>query len=170
MFVAIEGIDGSGKSTQAALLYSRLKANGKCFLTSEPTERIVGSVIRKFVSQKRKKDPMFLQLLFVADRADHMVNVIMPKLNSKFSVITDRYVCSTISYGVASGLDEKWLMEINRKFMTPDVTILLDVDPRVVMKRIRKRKKARSYFEQHIGFQENKTRKQMVRRRVLFSL
>lgn len=147
MFVAIEGIDGSGKTTQARLLYDRLRpSTSKVLLTSEPSNGAVGKLIRKLLRASKVKEPTFMQLLFVADRAEHVAAVITPKIKRGYTIITDRYLLSTIAYGAASGIDKRWLAVVNSKFVRPDITIILDMAPRLAMQRLAGRK-VKEFFE-----------------------
>jgi dTMP kinase len=147
MFIAFEGIDGSGKSTQARLLFEYMKRTGKCVFTDEPTSSMTGVLIHDILRSKKHVDPMALQLLFISDRAEHVNGFIIPKLKSGYSVITDRYMFSTIAYGAASGLDAGWLTDANSKFILPDATFVCDLDPKTAMQRIKKRSSKREYFE-----------------------
>ena len=136
MFLVLEGIDGSGKTTHARMLYEYFKGKGKnCVLTDEPTSGTIGIIIKGFLRQKSGISPTALQLLFASDRAEHVEKFIVPELKSGTNIIMDRYVASTVAYGAASGLDKDWLISINSKFRMPDITLLLDIDPTVSMKR-----------------------------------
>ena len=148
MFIAFEGIDGCGKSTQAKLLHSYMEQKGKCLLTDEPTDGLTGALINSILkSQVSVIDPMALQLLFIADRAEHVNGFILPKLSAGYSVITDRYMFSSIAYGAASGVDTEYLMGASSKFRLPDATFVCDVDPDIAMQRLKKRGKDLEYFE-----------------------
>lgn len=147
MFISFEGIDGSGKSTQAKLVYEALRKEGKCILTREPTQGDIGNFIKRLIKRK-KINPMAVQLLFAADRSFHVENLIKPKLKEGYTVITDRYFFSTIAYGKASGLDEEWLKKVNGKFLVPDMTFVFDIDPKIAIRRIGLRKKDTAFFEQ----------------------
>ncbi len=146
MFISFEGIDGSGKTTQAKLLYEHMRRQGKCILTREPTQGDIGNFIKKLIRRK-KINPMAVQLLFAADRSFHVENLIKPKLKEGYTVITDRYFFSTVAYGKASGLDEEWLKEVNGNFIKPDITLVFDISPSTAMKRIASRAKGTAYFE-----------------------
>ena len=156
MFISFEGIDGSGKTTQAKLLYETLSRQRKCILTREPTQGDIGNFIKRMIKRK-KINPMAVQLLFAADRSFHVENLIKPKLRQGYTVITDRYFFSTIAYGKASGLDEDWLKEVNGRFPKPDMTFVFDMDPRIAIKRISSRKKDHQYFER-LKFLQNTRR------------
>ena len=132
--VVLEGIDGSGKTTQAALLndYVVNCLGMKCLLTAEPTKSKLGLYIRDNLMDL-KLNPYTMQLLFTADRAEHISSEIIPALNKGMWVISDRYYFSTIAYAVLTGLAERQraaLLAINKTFVQPDLTVFLDVDPR----------------------------------------
>ncbi|MCL4365596.1 dTMP kinase [Candidatus Marsarchaeota archaeon] len=146
MFISFEGIDGSGKTTQAKLIYDELRKNHKCVLTREPTQGDIGNFVKKLIKRK-KINPMAAQLLFAADRSFHLENLIKPKLKSNNIVVTDRYYLSTIAYGKASGLNESWLELVNSRFLKPDITFVFDIDPKVAIRRIESRRKGTAYFE-----------------------
>lgn len=146
MFISFEGIDGSGKTTQARLLYETLRKQRKCLLTREPTQGDIGNFIKKLIKRK-KINPMAVQLLFAADRSFHVENLIKPKLKNGYTVITDRYFFSTIAYGKAGGLDEEWLKEVNVRFIRPEITLVFDIDPKIAIERISSRRKDTHYFE-----------------------
>ncbi len=152
MFISFEGIDGSGKTTQAKLIYGELKKSGKCMLTKEPTQGDIGNFIKKLI-KRSKINPMAVQLLFAADRSFHLENLVKPKLAEGYTIITDRYLFSTIAYGKASGIDETWLKSVNSNFMLPDITIIFDIEPKIAMERIETRAKTQAYFEK-IKFME----------------
>ncbi len=147
MFIAFEGIDGCGKSTQAELLYSYMKQKGRCLLTDEPTDGMTGVLIQGLLRSGRHIDPMALQLLFISDRTEHMNEFLLPKLKEGYSIITDRYMFSSIAYGAASGVDKEWLMQTSSKFRLPDATFVFDVDPEIAMQRLKKKSNEVEYFD-----------------------
>lgn len=156
MFIAIEGIDGSGKGTQAKLLNKWLKEKGyDTFLTSEPTNGAIGKLLRQSL-KKGDLDSRTEALLFAADRSEHVTKIVS-KLEEGKVVVTERYLYSSIAYQRASGLSIEWIKEINRFAPHPDVVIFLDIDPEVGLKRIESRNSLRSsvkekeYFERR-GF------------------
>ncbi|MGB9598359.1 MAG: dTMP kinase [Minisyncoccales bacterium] len=147
-FIVFEGIDGAGKSTQSQLLYRFLKEKRiKVFLTAEPTRGPVGQLIRFFLKKKKRVNRLALQLLFTADRADHLEKVILPLLKKGFWVISDRYFFSTISYGLLEIKDFSWLHQLNKKFPLPDLTFFIDLPEKEALKRIKKERKNLSLFE-----------------------
>ncbi|ENN96775.1 thymidylate kinase [Methanocaldococcus villosus KIN24-T80] len=122
MFIVFEGIDGSGKTTQAKLLAEKLKA----FFTYEPTDGDVGKLIRAILREKRDVDNRTLALLFAADRIEH--NKIIKKELKKRDVVCDRYFYSSLAYQSVSGVDEDFIKNINRYIIEPDITFLLIID------------------------------------------
>ena len=137
MFIAFEGLDGSGSSTQSRLLAERLEKKGQpCLLTKEPTsDSPIGKLIREILQHKWSASPEGLQLLFSADRAEHLKNEIEPALEGGQTVITDRYLFSTLAYG-GMNVDMKWLKELNKHFRLPDITFLFKLAPEECIKRI----------------------------------
>ncbi len=151
-FIAIEGIDGSGTTTQTKLLYNWMKKRGyKVHFTKEPTGFLLGQVIRLALKGELKYSDRVLALLFAADRLLHTEKIIIPKLRQGIHVISDRYVMSSIAYQ-GSLIDEGWVREINRFSLPPTLTIYIDVPVRVSLKRImmKRRKKKEIYEEPHI--------------------
>lgn len=148
MFIAIEGIDGSGKSTQCKLLKEYLEGKGiDCIMTSEPTHNTeIGKLVRKILSGEIKNiDPLVLSYLFVADRIQHIKEEIMPALLAKKVVITDRYYLSTIAYQSVAGVDVQTLYSIHRGLLKPDVTLFIDITPETAMKRLNGRNNTQIY-------------------------
>ncbi|MBU0577562.1 dTMP kinase [Patescibacteria group bacterium] len=148
MFIAFEGLDGSGSSTQSRLLAERLERNGHPVLTTkEPTkDSHIGKLIREILQHKWEASPQALQLLFSADRAEHLKNIIEPALKNNQVVITDRYFFSTIAYG-AMDVDINWLKEMSRFFRVPDITFLFQLSPEDCIKRIAGRGSEFELFE-----------------------
>lgn len=148
MFIAFEGLDGSGSSTHAKLLAEHLKTAGKkVLLTKEPThDTPIGQLIRKVLQHQWQVSPQALQLLFTADRAAHLSEVIEPALSAGKVVITDRYLFSTLAYG-SLDCDLKWLKQLNHPFRLPDITFLLKVPPEECIRRIGQRKSGPEFFE-----------------------
>jgi len=143
LFISFEGIEGSGKSTQAKRLYEWFKDKGyKCVLTREP-----GKVeeVRRVLLDKKNKNLSYLGELFLylADRAENVEKIIIPAIKRDKIVITDRFVDSTIAYqGKGRGLDVNLIAQLNKivtKGVMPDVTILLDVEPQVGLSRIKQK-------------------------------
>ena len=134
MFVTFEGIDGSGKSTQAGLLAAALRAEGRdVVLTREPGGTELAERIRELVLDGPEISPWAEAALFAAARAEHVAGVIRPGLERGADVICDRYVDSSLAYqGLARGLGLDRVLELNLAVvggLLPDATFLLLVDP-----------------------------------------
>lgn len=141
-FIAVEGIDGSGKSTQVAALCSRLKAEGhQVYPTFEPTNGPIGSLIRQMFSTRIIADDKTIAALFVADRLDHLqnpVNGILKKLEEGITVITDRYYFSSYAYHGAH-MPLEWVIQSNAlsaELLRPDLNIFIDIPPEVGFERV----------------------------------
>lgn len=143
LFLALEGIDGSGKSTQTRLLAERLKAAGhRVYTTFEPTDSPIGSLIRNIFSGRLEGDHRTIAGLFVADRLDHLLNQtngILKKLGEGYTVVTDRYYFSSYAYqGAHAPMD--WVIEANAQsaaLLRPHLNIYLDMPPEAAMERLR---------------------------------
>ncbi|MBK7861583.1 MAG: dTMP kinase [Archangiaceae bacterium] len=148
MLIAFEGIDGSGKSTQAARLAEALRADGsEVVLTKEPTDGPWGKKLRQsFVTARMTaKDELDC---FLSDRREHVEQLIRPALNRGATVIVDRYYWSTVVYQGMRGLDPAEVLKLNEAFAPrPDVTFLVDVDPHVALERISGRAGGRDLLE-----------------------
>lgn len=140
MFTSFEGPDGAGSSTQSKLLAERLEREGRgVLLTKEPTPKEpIGSLIRAILQHKYEVSPEALQLLFCADRAEHLTHEIEPALKRGDFVITDRYLLSTLAYG-SLNLALDWLEKLNERFRQPDVTFLFDLPVETCLERIKSR-------------------------------
>lgn len=139
-FIVLEGPDGSGTTKHTQLLAERMRKEGyDIVLTAEPTQSTIGKEIRSMLSSENMPPADAMQLLFCADRAQHVQEVIEPALQSGKVVICDRYALSTIIYGAAMGLSEKWLRDINSAFPMPDFTIITLPPSDVCMERLGKR-------------------------------
>lgn len=147
--IILEGPDGAGTTEHSNLLATRLRKEGRSVvLTTEPWGRI-GRLIRSLLRDKAPPEPSAIQLLFCADRAEHIAKVISPALKDGNIVICDRYILSTLVYGAAANLDSNWLRTINDPFPTPDLTILTLPTLSVCSKRLEARKK-HDHFENDV--------------------
>lgn len=134
--VAFEGLDQSGKQTQAELLRDRLKGEGrKSRLVSFPDYGTqIGEEIARALQGERDYGPDVMQLLYVANRYERKPDLLR-WLEGGLVLVCDRYVASSIAYGEAQSLDPVWLEEI-QKFLPPaTVTILLDINPETAVRR-----------------------------------
>lgn len=134
MFVTFEGVDGSGKSTQAELLRDALAAEGReVVLTREPGGTDVGERVRELVLNGPEMTPWAEAALFAAARAELVAAVIRPALERGADVIADRYVDSSLAYqGIARGVGVEHVLELNLHVvqgLMPDLTVLLLLDP-----------------------------------------
>lgn len=142
LFIAFEGIDGSGKSTQVKLLTEKLIAAGhKVYTTFEPTDSPIGSLIRNIFKGRMAADHKTIAALNVADRLDHLhneINGILKKKEEGYTIITDRYYFSSYAYhGVHVDID--WVIAANAMSaatLRPDINIFIDVDPEVSIQRL----------------------------------
>lgn len=146
-FIVLEGLDGAGKSTQAALIAGYLKGKGFAVCqTSEPTQFLAGGLARACLLGQWQGPPECLQLLFAADRADHLMREIIPRLEGGDVVICDRYLMSSVAYG-AVDIDFDWLAAINQNFLAPDLTIFLRVPAQICVKRMTDNGRSIELFE-----------------------
>jgi len=146
-FIVFEGLDGAGKSTQAGILNNYLANAGKSsYLTSEPSQFLAGGIVRSRLLDEWQSSPECLQLLFAADRDQHLEKEIVPRLKTGITAIVDRYFMSSVAYGVVD-CDFDWLAQLNRNFLIPDLTIYLDVSPSVCVERIAANGKSIELFE-----------------------
>lgn len=152
-FIAFEGIDGSGKSTQAKLLAERLQQRGlKVHLTFEPTKSYIGSILRSILTGERKADPRTVAALFLADRMDHLTNEqdgILRLLDEGYVVIMDRYYFSSYAYH-SMFMDMDWVIAANKicaDALRPDMTIYLEMDPKEAMDRIKANREGTELYE-----------------------
>ncbi|EKE04709.1 MAG: Thymidylate kinase [uncultured bacterium] len=142
LFITFEGIDGSGKSTQLNKVAEFLKEkNIDCIITRDPGGTDLGSKLRNILlNYEGKIYPLCELFLYLADRAQHVDEKIIPALNSGTVVLCDRYIDSTIAYqGYARGLNIEELVSLNN-FAThtlwPDLTLIFDINPEISLKRV----------------------------------
>jgi dTMP kinase len=142
VLIAVEGVEGSGKSTQSLRLAARLRERGhRVLLTSEPDGTPLGLAVRAvFDADGPPPTPLAQALLFMAARQQHVAQVIRPALARDEIVISDRYADATLAYqGYGQGLDLEIIRELNLLAtggVLPDLTLLLDLDPAAGMERI----------------------------------
>jgi dTMP kinase len=137
-FICIEGLDGSGKSTQAKLLVAKLRKSHNALYTAEPSRGKIGTYIRNSCLYGEKRLSTVVEaLLFAADRIEHVENEVLPALNEGHLVISDRYVYSSLAYQGAAGLSLEWIEKVNAHALKPDLAVFIDVDPKTVMRRLK---------------------------------
>ena len=141
MFVAVEGIDGSGKSTTIKELKKYLEKKGHDVLqTAEPTNLTIGRHIREELKYAKSDTPLLhekLALMFAADRLDHLQKRVWPALKKKQTVITDRYFFSSVAYQ-STNVSYEWVKGVNRFATLPDVLVFIEVPIEKAVERIKK--------------------------------
>ena len=154
--IALEGIDGAGKSTQADLLAQALRAAGRVVrVTREPTDGLHGAKIRRLSSEGAKLSPEEELDYFIEDRREHVRDVISPALARGEVVITDRYYLSNVAYQGARGLSPELILERNEAlFPPPAPAILLQTSANLGLERVRSRGGALNQAYEHEAFLE----------------
>jgi dTMP kinase len=160
LFIAFEGIDGSGKSVQVELLARNLeKAGHKVYSTFEPTDSRIGTIIKDIFKHKMEADHRVIAGLFVADRLDHLLNKtngILKKLEEGFTVIVDRYYFSSYAYqGTHMSMD--WVIGANSlsaKLLRPDLNIFIDIPTDVSIARIKNGRSSVELYETKENLQQ----------------
>lgn len=153
LFIVIEGLDGSGKSTQIDMLRDALQVMGEaCHLTAEPTDLPTGILIRRILRGEITVDPRTLAALFAADRVEHIHRPetgILDMLAAGYHVITSRYYFSSLAYQ-SEFVDPSWIAALNRQAkanLPADLTIFLDLAPEISLRRIADRGDDTELFE-----------------------
>ena len=160
IFLTLEGPEGSGKSTQARLLASRLRSAGRTVLeTAEPGGTPIGLQIRRVLLDSKNSElcPTAELLLMFACRAQNVDQWILPALSRGEIVISDRFTDSTLVYqGAARGLGAEVVYEIDRiacRGLVPDLTLVIDIDTETGLERARKRNRATQDVETRLDEQ-----------------
>ena len=135
-FIVIDGIDGSGKTTQIQMLKNYMEEHQiRCHFTAEPSKGELGLILRTYL--KDASIPHELDaLMFAADRIHHYYYEVKPHLDEGEIVISDRYKDSSIAYQTSQGLDREWITHLNSRAPPADLTIILDIDPKLALARI----------------------------------
>ena len=143
--IAFEGLDQSGKQTQAERLLKAFRNAGRQaeFLTFPEYTTALGTEIGRALQGERDYQPDTLQLLYIANRFEFRPRI-MEWLEAGTMVVCDRYLASSIAYGEAQGVDAGWLAEIQRFLPQPSLTMLLDIAPEASLTR---KRAARDKFE-----------------------
>ena len=152
-FFALEGIDGSGKTTQLKLLAKRLEAAGiPCLTTCEPTGRPIGKLLRQVLTGQLQCDSRVVAPLFAADRLDHLLNReegLCQAVEAGLTVLSDRYYFSSYAYQSVD-LPLEWVIEANRpcaQLLRPTATLFIDVPPELALARIAQSRERTELFE-----------------------
>ncbi len=150
MLIVFEGIDGSGKSTQAASLIEELKEKGfDAVYFREPTRGRWGQKIKEKALHPGSLSPEEELSLFVKDRKENVKKNLKPALSRKKIVVLDRYYYSTIAYQGARGIDTRRIRKMNEDFVIkPDLVFILDIEPQKGLERIEDRERKDKLFEQ----------------------
>jgi len=146
VFIAFEGLDGSGGTTQIGLFADALRAAGReVVVTREPSDGPVGKLIRAELASGVVGDAVFGHL-FAADRRDHLDRVVLPAVARGAVVLTDRYFLSSLAYqSLSLGLDRVWAL--NAEFPPPDAVVMLDLPVDTCLARVEARAGVRDRFE-----------------------
>lgn len=161
LYIALEGIDGSGKTTQAAKLAEYFKSQGREVLnTREPRQdTVVGELVHKILVDKMSVPAVSLQYLFAADRAMHQVQTVAPALEAGKVVISDRNFWSAIPYGLLDKYESNKeenpdqllsalsILSMYHEFITPDMTFILSVPIETAEERLSGANKVASIYE-----------------------
>ncbi len=149
MVIAFEGLDQSGKETQARHLRARLEQDGRTVrsVSFPDYETPIGQEIRKALAGERDFTPEVMQLLYIANRFEYKPRM-DHWLTAGETVICDRYRASSVAYGEAQGLDPAWMEDIQRHLPAPAVTVLLDIAPATAVQR---KRSGRDRFERDMA-------------------
>jgi dTMP kinase len=149
MFIVFEGIDGSGSSTQARLLAQNLKKQDYDIrLTAEPTDGEIGKLVRRRLRREFNCTPEALQLLFCADRIDHLLTDVFHHSHYRRRiVIQERYFYSTLAFGMVQIEQSEWLKAVCSIFPAPDLIFYSEISPEEAIKRIGARGNKEELFE-----------------------
>ena len=156
VFLCVEGLDGCGKTTQTKLLVERLEKKGyDAIYTAEPSRGKIGSFIKKYCLHGETRVSSIVEaLLFAADRFEHVEKEVIPALNEGKLVVSDRYVYSSLAYQGAAGLDLEWIEKINGHAISPDLAVFIDVEPEIVIQRLKPKKSVMENLETQRKVQE----------------
>lgn len=119
----------------------RLKKNCDAVYTAEPSNGRIGRFIKQqCLHSDKRRLPEVEALLFAADRSEHVENTILPALKKKQIIVSDRYIYSSLAYQGSTGLDLEWISKINEHSIHPDLSLFIDVEPEIVIQRLKPRK------------------------------
>ena len=136
LLIAFEGLDQSGKQTQAERLRDRLTAMGRTvrLLSFPDYDTAIGAEIGRALKGERDYGPDVMQLLYVANRYEWKKEIVRATGAGEV-VVCDRYLASSVAYGSAQGLEQAWLLDVQKHLPRPDITFLLDIPPEVSARR-----------------------------------
>lgn len=136
LLIAFEGLDQSGKQTQAELLRDRVTAAGRTvrLLSFPDYATVIGAEIGRALRGERDYGADVMQLLYVANRYEYKKEILRD-IEAGTILVCDRYLASSVAYGEAQGLDGAWLRDIQKYLPQPDITFLLDIPPEVSARR-----------------------------------
>ena len=164
-FICFEGVEGSGKSTQAKLLYKfiKKKITKNVILTREPGGTLFSEKIRNLMLDKKTNiSPLTEFFLLMAARNEHITSKINFYLKKNFIIICDRFFYSTLAYQhYLEGMDKKFIFSIQKKIFNkvhPDITFLIDLNKKESKVRINKRTKKTNRFDKLSSYHFNKIR------------
>jgi dTMP kinase len=169
-FICFEGVEGSGKSTQAKLLYEfiKKKITKKVILTREPGGTLFSEKIRNLMLDKKTNiSPLTEFFLLMAARNEHITSKINFYIKKNFIIICDRFFYSTLAYQhYLEGMDKKFIFSIQKKIFNkvhPDITFLIDLNKKESKVRINKRAKKTNRFDKLSSYNFNKIRSGFIR-------
>jgi dTMP kinase len=169
-FICFEGVEGSGKSTQAKLLYEfiKKKITKKVILTREPGGTLFSEKIRNLMLDKKTNiSPLTEFFLLMAARNEHITSKINFYLKKNFIIICDRFFYSTLAYQhYLDGMDKKFIFSIQKKIFNkvhPDITFLIDLNKKESKVRINKRAKKTNRFDKLSSYHFNKIRNGFIK-------
>lgn len=153
LFIVIEGIDGSGKTTQIELLKQRFVAEGKnALITNEPTDGAIGLMIRDILSGEKEVDPSVMAALYLADRLDHIKNPdtgMLAMMEKGFNVISSRYYYSSYAFQ-GEYVSLHWLIAANsicKSYLKADITFYINIEPEVCIQRLQSTRERLDIYE-----------------------
>ncbi len=167
-FISFEGGEGSGKSTQIKLLAKKLSQYGDVITTREPGGTIEAEVIRKLLvkGKKNKWSGIVETLLLYAARKDHIDKVIAPSLKKNKWVLCDRFKESTLVYqGYGKNVDIDLIKKLDKMItnnLTPSLTFILDINPKIGLKRSKRKSNTETRYENMSLTFHNKIRKEFI--------
>jgi dTMP kinase len=169
-FICFEGVEGSGKSTQAKLLYKfiKRKITKNVILTREPGGTLFSEKIRNLMLDKKTNiSPLTEFFLLMAARNEHIISKINFYLKKNFIIICDRFFYSTLAYQhYLEGMDKKFIFSIQKKIFNkvhPDITFLIDLNKKESKVRINKRAKKTNRFDKLSSYHFNKIRNGFIK-------